>query len=457
MKRNLLIIIALYSIVATLTILFFNGTGDDGDSIMHYLFARFAPALPRLYFDHWAKPLFVLLASPFSQFGFIGIKVFNALVTLAAICLTYLTAERLKMPNSLLTALFLIVTPGYYILTYSGLTEPLFALVLILGVYLCLRDKFILSMLVISFLPFVRSEGLIICGVFGAYLIFTRRFKYIPLLLAGHIVYSIAGYPVYHNILWVFTENPYSTLKHVYGSGKLFHFVDQMQYIAGLPLYILFWAGVLASLFRIRNFGHDLFYWVIVMGSFFAFFVAHSLFWYFGIFGSMGLNRVLVGVMPLAAIIALKGFNLLLGIGRKPLRIAFQGLIIAYVIIFPFTSNNAAVNFKSTMVLTDKQEDAVKLSKDIKPLINGHKVLCSYPFLVMELDFNPFLELANGAVQSPLIDIQKPGDFAIWDIWYVGSNNGVTKDGLLRRADIEMLKTYKNEKGEDEFIVFRKR
>jgi len=29
---------------------------------MHYLFARYAPSYPLLYLDHWAKPVFTILA-----------------------------------------------------------------------------------------------------------------------------------------------------------------------------------------------------------------------------------------------------------------------------------------------------------------------------------------------------------------------------------------------------------
>src|SRR6185312_15488826 len=66
-----------------------KGTGDDGDSVFHFLFAKYAFVCPENFVNHWAKPVFVLLASPFAQFGFIGIKIFNVTVTTLAIFFTY--------------------------------------------------------------------------------------------------------------------------------------------------------------------------------------------------------------------------------------------------------------------------------------------------------------------------------------------------------------------------------
>ena len=48
---------------------------------------------------------------------------------------------------------------------------------------------------------------------------------------------------------------------------------------------------------------------VLILCGFGAFLIAHSLFWYLGIFNSLGLKRVLIGIMPMMALIVLYGFN----------------------------------------------------------------------------------------------------------------------------------------------------
>ena len=105
MKSNsIYIILLVYGILAVLTMIYFNGTGDAGDSVLHYLYAKSAPQHPELFFNHWAKPVFVALASPFSQFGFIGVKVFNVLVMALTMLLTYRSAELLGLKNAFITS-----------------------------------------------------------------------------------------------------------------------------------------------------------------------------------------------------------------------------------------------------------------------------------------------------------------------------------------------------------------
>ena len=109
----------LHLILGVLTLIIFDGTGDSGDSIYHYLYARSAPEHPELYFDHWAKPLFVLLYSPMAQIGFIGVQLLNLLVVNATLYFTYQTAKKLDIPSPYFTLILLIFSPLYFVLTFS--------------------------------------------------------------------------------------------------------------------------------------------------------------------------------------------------------------------------------------------------------------------------------------------------------------------------------------------------
>ena len=186
-KYEIHVVLFVYSIVAALTIFFFDGTGGAGDSILHYQFAKSAPTHPELYFDHWAKPLFTLIASPFAQFGFIGMKIFNALVVFTTLLLTYKITKKLALKNAILSSVILLFSPLFFVFTFSGLTEPLFALFICLGIYSVLIDRRILALIIISFLPFIRSEGLIIMGGFGLYFLLNKQWKLLPWLAFGHI------------------------------------------------------------------------------------------------------------------------------------------------------------------------------------------------------------------------------------------------------------------------------
>jgi len=75
-------------------------TGDEGDSIQHYLISRYSWVHPYLFFDHWGKPIFTILSSPFSQFGFKGIQIFNLLNLVGTQFALYLIGQTVWMHNS---------------------------------------------------------------------------------------------------------------------------------------------------------------------------------------------------------------------------------------------------------------------------------------------------------------------------------------------------------------------
>ncbi|MEI6174154.1 MAG: hypothetical protein WCR01_10400 [Bacteroidota bacterium] len=465
-KQNAIYLVLLaYGLAGVMTIVFFDGTGDSGDSIMHYLFARYAPVHPELYFDHWAKPLFVLISSPFAQFGFNGMKLFNLSVSLLTLYLTYLTARSLGMPNPLLGVVFLIFMPLQYILTFSGLTEPLFALFLIGAIFLAIHRKYLAAAVVVSLMPFVRSEGLIIIVVFGGWLLCKRQWKYIPWLLAGHILYSFAGYSVHHDLLWIFTKIPYGSLDAKYGSGPLLHFVTQMNYVIGVPLYLLLVAGIFSYLWHwIRKKGMispD--ETILIFAGFFLFFIAHSLFWYLGIFNSMGLKRVLLGAAPLISLMALRGFNLLtLEIipGKKVVTRIMGGLLVTYVVIFPFTHNPAAIRFSNDMKATREQTMAKAVASYMaqNPVPPQNKMLYTHPYLSESMNIDHFNGLRRRDLTMRNVSLLQPGDKVIWDNWFAVVETKTTlrslleTPGLVREIDFSA-----NEDGHEiKFVVLRK-
>jgi hypothetical protein len=444
MKNNqIFVLLFIYVIIATLTIIFFDGTGDSGDSIHHYQFAKLAPLHPELFFNHWAKPLYVLLASPFAQFTFIGVKIFNSIVSLLTIFFTFKIAQKLNINNAIIGAIILIFSPLCFVLTFSGLTEPLFALFISIGLYTILVKKPIISCLLISFLPFIRSEGLIIIGVFGLYFLLKRKWKLIPFLLFGHIVYSIAGFFVFNDLLWVFNKIPYARMSSTYGSGELSHFVTQLMYVIGVPIYILFWSGVLIIIWKSIKNRISIEIQILVFLGFFSFFIAHSLFWYLGIFNSMGLNRVIIGVAPLISIISLIGFNFLTDEIFKNKRIPnliFQGLLIAYILIFPFTSNPAAINWERDLSLSKDQQSANQIADLISHNRGSNqRFVFAHPYLSEVLKIDHFDDTKRLELTADFMNHIKSGDIVIWENWFAVVEHGVTKEYLDTNTELTCL------------------
>ncbi|MBK8847418.1 MAG: hypothetical protein IPO27_13075 [Bacteroidetes bacterium] len=454
-KSGLYFLLFCQLIVSLFIICQFDGIGYEGDSVMHYMYAKYSFHHPELFFNHWAKPVYVLLASPFAQFGTNGIKWFNVLVMLLTAYFTFKTCAKLKFNNPLIGAVILIFSPLVFVLTFSGLTEPLFALVLIGSIYLLVSDKTVASSLLISFLPFVRTEGLFYLFIFAFYFLIAKKWKMLPLLLVGHVLYSIAGYFVYGNLLWVVNKIPYARFSSNYGSGKLMHFVDQMIYVVGVPIYILFWIGVLATIIHAVRRQINIKFAVFIFMGFFTFFIAHTVFWYYGIFNSMGLKRVLICVAPLSSIIALAGYNFLLGFfqKKKTLLLIITILLLSYIVVFPFTPNRAAINWQKDMSLSADQQLAKQAALLVKTKANsGARFFYTHPYLSESLMLDHFDTTKHLELNTFYKKHIQSGDIIIWENWFSIVECGLTKEMLDKDTSIINLHVLKAHDGNREVV-----
>ncbi len=425
----------LISIACLLTAIFTNGNGTGGDSISHFICAKFSWQQPILFFNHWGKPLFTILASPFAQFGFTGMKIFNVLCAIFAAHLASLTAKRLGYENWYWTGILVLAASMYFTIMLSGYTEPLSALVLILSIYFWFDEKPNWSLSIASLLPFVRSEGLIILLVFSTYLILINQYKKLPWLMLGHLIFSIAGWYFYKDILWVFTKIPYASASSIYGKGNWSHFLIQLYFGLGPILFIGLWIG---AFFHLKN-------WVqlgkkmnlaeifLIDGIIVAFVLAHTIFWALGIFNSMGLNRVLVTIFPLTGILILYGYNQILKLSPLTISKQIKWVLITAIIIFPFLNNPASINFKSSCYLSEEQEFAKEI---VGPyLVNkfpNQKYMGADANLALFTNKNMFdpNEWLYAGLGNPMEKLSS-GDLILFDPYSFATESGIQLNSLL--------------------------
>lgn len=291
-------------------IFIFKGTIDSGDSIMHYFFARYAFVHPASFFDTWAKPLYVALASPFARLGFNGIKLFNVICNTLSMLAAYMVAKKLEIKNSWLVPVLMLLSPLNFALSFSGLTEPLFALVLIGGLCFLFYDKQNTGLIILSFLPFARSEGMFMLMIIAVYLVINKRYLKIGLLATGQVLYAIIGYFHFKDLLWFYHNNPYGVVSS-YGNGSWMDYFNDLPLIAGYLTWILLGAGVILIPinFLKKTGNHNKWNLLLLCCMFLAYFCFHEISWTFGLFASFGMSRIIIGVMPLIAVISVYGLN----------------------------------------------------------------------------------------------------------------------------------------------------
>ncbi len=456
------VLFVLFALACFLTAIFTNGNGRVGDSINHFMIAKNAWQDPILFFNHWGKPFFTILASPFAQFGFIGLKIFNVSCALLAAYLAGQTAKLMGMQNWFWTPILVLCGSLYFSIMLSGLTEPLSALMLITAVYYYQQNKDNLALCIVSFLPFVRSEGLVIILVFAAYLLISKNYKKLPWLLLGHAVFSLAGWYFYKDILWVFTKIPYASPNSIYGKGPWSHFIVQLYFCLG-P--ILYGGLILGIFFELKNWfkeGKNVNYknLFLIDGSILAFVAAHSIFWALGIFNSMGLNRVLVSIFPLMGIVILNGYNQLTNYLPNNFQSKIRYVWYALVLIFPFLKNPAAINFQEACTLSKEQ-------KFVKDFVAPY-VLENFPNKrIMAADANIALyanknmnnpkEWIYAGLGNPLQELNS-GDLVIVDPYYFSTESGISLQDIEADTTLSTLTIMESKAGSVKpFAIFQKK
>ncbi|TPG67170.1 hypothetical protein [Hymenobacter nivis] len=415
---------------------------DTGDSIQHYLYARFAPQHPLNLLHSWAKPFFTLVMLGPAQLGYRALMLFQCGLVATSAWLSYRTARGLGVPYAALAILCCYAAPDYFRIQFSGLTEPLFGLVLVGGVALAVAGRPAWSAALVSWLPFVRSEGFILLGLWVLYLGWQRQWRALPLLLLGYAVYSAVGALVLHAPGWVFGQNAYPTIS-TYGHGGWGQFAVGLFYLLGWvigTLAVLGGGQLLAraarrASWRLPSFRAEL---LLVYGCVAVFVAAHTLFWVFGIFGSAGLVRVLASMTPLLAIIALRGLEVVCALGRTPAvrqRIALGAA--ALMVGFLFTGLRMGLRWQRDFAAPGDlalAEQAAAWYRQ-QPGAPVRSVVLDHPGIALALGVDVFdrqarpLAFADG---HPSVAQLPVGTLVFWDEWF-----SVVEGGL----PLEMLAT----------------
>jgi hypothetical protein len=445
--------IAIFLLLASLLLLVIiawlsSGSNNGSDNIMHYQITHFSWKHPELFLHHWGKPLFTLLCSPLAQFGYFGAKLFNIIAGLATAWLAYLTVNRLGYRNGYMVILFVVFTPLYFIMQMTTLTEVLFSFVLMLAVYLYFTDRFLLSALVLSFLPLARTEGIIILPIFAIAYLLHRKWLAGPLLATGFIVYSFAGLGYFHDFLWLIHQNPYRGAEDIYGSGTILHFAEDTKFLSGLPLAFLMIAGVLALVWemvkpsRANRIKALNIFWIIFV-PYAVYFIFHSILWWKGMGGSLGLTRVIAAVLPLACIVSFIGYNAvskLLSFSRV-ISILFMLAIVFIIIRTNFTINKVPVKPDAVEKVLAQTADWVKNENK-----NGKIIYYYDPVLCFMLGLDPWETTTNRTVISDgglNLGLLAENSFLIWDAHF-GPNEGNTPlDTLLNQEHLQLLNIFK--------------
>ena len=397
-----------------------EGVYGGADNYTHYRLARYAFQYPEFFVDHWGKPVYTTLSSVFAQYGFNGAKTFNILAGLFSAYFIFRIAQKLNYRFSLLAIIMLLGMPVYFMVMISSLTEMLFSFFIALSAWLFLNKKYYGFAVAVSLLPFLRTEGFFLIPVFAFALLAEKKYSAIPVLLSGTVFYSIAGSFHYGDLLWVFSQMPYvGGAENLYGSGPLLHFVNSYKEITGLLPALLLTAGLIILIYestakkQANNFLR--YEWFILVLPFIIYLSLHSWLWWQGRGSSLGLTRVMAGVLPLAALLCMKPVNFIYE--KLPANKLIRMLPVTALIFFlarePFIRNPVPYPMAATESLVKEASQWLRQSEYF-----GKKIYYNDPLFPFFLDLNPF---DNKRIREHVPDREHPesgiakGEIVLWD------------------------------------------
>ncbi len=412
---------------------------DVGDGVQHFFYAQAVFSDPLHALNHWAKPLFTLLASPFAQLGFQGMVLFNAGVFWVTALIARMVLVHLRTPFAwqAVFPLLLMISGDYVMTVIAGLTEPLFNLVMMLAVLFLVRKQTLAFALAVSFLPYLRSEGQLPVILAVAVLLVLHRAKHLPFLLVGSVIYAVIGAVVLGDFWWYFTESPYVASNAVYGSGSPWHYViSYRNYLDNVGLFMLIIAvGVFLWKLKQRTFARtDLVVLLFGLGTFFGIIGVHSLLYAKGMYGAYGLTRLATQGLPVLFLICLW---LIGGVAfkRPAWRLAHTRL--------PLLLVAALALFVATTHRHDERLKPLPQALIDFPLPEAGKVVYHHPlvpYLAGENPFTPGSRFIFWQRSDRLLPAaMQPGDCLVWDAQFGPAEMNLPLDLLMAHPNLELV------------------
>ncbi len=282
----------------------------DGDSMLHYWNLRLSWYDFKLAVTPWARPAYVLLTLIPARGGLYAVRIFAALIAVILAWQTMRMADDLRLRNASLAGVFVIFQPLAFALASDTMTEIPMALGLVLSLRCWINKRWVASCLLMSVLPYLRPEGFFLALLWGVAIlalpytqefpVWWKRFFIGSLLLTGTVCVIVIGFFISHDALFFWHEWPWQTGLTEHGS--FWHHFIRWPYYCGWVLFPLFMLGIIPALRRAMILPWAA--WILIFGL-------HTVMFWKGTFGALGLMRIMVCTAPVTALICLYGWNAL--------------------------------------------------------------------------------------------------------------------------------------------------
>lgn len=433
-----------------------DGLLEKGDGVMHYLIARYTWQHPVLFLDLWGKPLFNTLASPFAQFGHLGVAVFNVVVASATGLFGVLALRKAGPVAQISFPLIVLLAPQYVLMTMAGMTEPLFGLVTVATTFFLVRERLVAAAITASLAPFARPEYIAFLPAVAFWLILQKQWRVLPWCLTGFAIYAFFASIVWEDPFWFWTSDPYKQAGGIYGSGPLDYFTHRAEQVFGRPLLtlaiaafllwpVVWWFDRSERRMHLRSM-------ITTALPAIGIVAVHSVLWYVGTRGSAGLIRVLVTAIPLAGIFAAmtlgRGALLLFAnVERKTIvSLGSIGVLALWSVSDLLKQQEFPIRADQAQIFLDQVANDV--AGHYKP---GLKVYNTHPYIEFGAGLDPFDTTMTSRVygfnEGVINRDYRIGDLLVWDAQLGSNESGVKLDMVLNDGRFKVLNVYEPREG----------
>jgi len=355
-----------------------KGLVDSTDGLMHYAFAKHGFSHPEGLVNHWAKPLFTLIACLPAQAGPQGIALLNALLIALASYWTLRSARQLNLGAYALAPLLLVASNGLSYVVLGGLTEPLFIAGFSLTIHSALRQRWSLAMCIAGALVMVRPEAIVVLPGMGLWALISRQGLKVLHAAWIPLIYTLVGVTLFgKDLTWILSDQPYGGQGAVYGQGLWTHYLTHWQAFTSFSVMALAILGLAQSL----RLGMRALRLIGAMAI--GILLLHASLWAFGSMGSAGLPRTLTTSLPALILLAVAGLE---WVSKSQQRHAIYWLV-ALITLGVFIINNPYPK-----ALSDQESAAISLAESLNDHghFHGQKVAFQYAAIGHYLNIDPF-------------------------------------------------------------------
>jgi hypothetical protein len=374
---------AFAALAGSLAFLYPDSHQRDGG--FHFLFARWSWIHPELLVGVWSRPAFTVLYSFPAQVGYPAAKLFTVLLCAACAWQTWRLAVELNLARPSLAIPLLVFQPSFLLMSSETMTEPLFALLLIIALRLQYSGRSIAGMLVASSLILARPEGFPVIAIWAAWLFIFKQVRVLNLLwlVAGGVAWWIAALIISGDPLFIPREWPrdWATISAPYGSGMPWGYAARLPEAVGPLLVVLFVVGVIHSFARRRFRALALIALTILL--------VHSVLWWIGGFGSAGYSRYMATVAPAMALLALVGWSVIADRAqawRRSIRTGGAAVVLGISGLFAILYVDGWHPSRDAWAIDDMQTALIENKKPFSLLVWSH------PYMAIRNDVDPWAQ-----------------------------------------------------------------